>query len=345
MEKSKRLLGRNKDVSVWERFLFFSDLDGTLLNNKSDVSPLTIKMVKMLVDAGHIFCIITGRPPKDSIHIYRKLGLKHLMCNLDGAYIWNPTDSTYLPINLCFNSEIAIKILSSKKVMRYVDNYTVQNYRGFYVRYIPKKKLKDCQFNTFGIKPDQKVELTGKDFKNIRGVDCHGILLQVKNGNKKYLDELLFELHLLSKTLLTRVWEDPGAGYIVEVISKFASKETALDYLSDYYSVPKEMCFAFGDGSNDEGMLRKVTFGYAMMNACPTAKSAASFITKYTNNEDGVARTIKYLIHKVSKSLKGEKKRIIEEYKKHNNIQDTKIKQIHKIRTKIGSYAKAKAKK
>ena len=88
MKKENDSLPKKISKSIfYDRLLFFTDLDGTLLNNKSQVSEFTCKIVKTVMDQGHIFCIITGRPPKDSIHIYRKLGLKHLMCNLDGAYI------------------------------------------------------------------------------------------------------------------------------------------------------------------------------------------------------------------------------------------------------------------
>ena len=343
MKKNLNTL-RKVNPSLWDRFLFFSDLDGTLLNNKSEVSKFTCKVVKKVLGAGHVFCIVTGRPPKDSIAIYKKLGLKHLMCNLDGAYIWNPSDEKYLPLNLCFNTDIAIKILSTKKVMKYVDNFTIENYEGAFMRYVPKTMVHDGQFNSFGIKPDQKINVCKPDFSNIKNIDCHSILLQVKNNRKDYLDLLLFELHLMSKTLLTRVWEDPAAGYIVEIISKFASKETALHYLTDYYSIPKEMCFAFGDGTNDEGMLRTANFGCAMMNACPTAKSAASFITKHTNNQDGVAKTIQYLFDSVSKAMEEQKKVIIAEYRKKNGLIHEKIAKIKKIKKKIKNYVKEKAK-
>ena len=326
MATEKNSTGKIIKSIYYDRILFFSDLDGTLLNSNSDVSKFTCKIVKRLLDAGHVFCIITGRPPKDALHIYKKLHLKHLMCNLDGAYIWNPSDKSFSPINWCFNSRTALKILTNKKIMRYVDNFCVENYKGVFLRYRPKVMVHDGQFNTFGIKPDQKINLCSKNLSNIKGVDCHAILLQVKDGNKDNLDQLLFELHFVSKTLLTRVWNEPEVGYVVEVICKFASKETALDYLSDYYSIPKEMCFAFGDGTNDEGMLRKASYGYAMMNACPTAKSAASFITKYTNNEDGVARTIEYLGKKVYRVIKRQRDKVIAEYKKQHRTSSKKTK-------------------
>ena len=97
------------------------------------------------------------------------------------------------------------------------------------------------------------------------------------------------------------MWNDPNIGYVVEVNTRFANKGTALDYLSNYYSIPKENCLAFGDGDNDGEMLQEAAYGYAMVNGSATAKLSASYITKYTNDNDGVAKTLDYiekLIHR-----------------------------------------------
>ena len=69
------------------RYLIISDLDGTLLNNNVELDPLTIKVVKELVSRGHVFAIVTGRPPHGALDIYKKLGLKHLMINFNGSFI------------------------------------------------------------------------------------------------------------------------------------------------------------------------------------------------------------------------------------------------------------------
>ena len=42
-------------------------------------------------------------------------------------------------------------------------------------------------------------------------------------------------------------------------------------------------------------MLSSATYGYAMMNGSVTAKLAASYITKHTNHDDGVAKTLNYI--------------------------------------------------
>ena len=217
------------------------------------------------------------------------------MCNLNGAYIWNPSDKNFIPVNLCFNADIAIRILSSRKIMRYVANYVVDNYKGTYIKHIPKLELKNAALSSFHVHPNEKVVEMGDSVAKLKGVDCYSILLQVKDSSKENLGKIIFELRFLSSTLISRVWQDPTLGYVVEINTKFANKGTALDYLSNYYSIPRENCIAFGDGENDDEMLSSATYGYAMMNGSVTAKLAASYITKHTNHDDGVAKTLNYI--------------------------------------------------
>ena len=52
---------------------------------------------------------------------------------------------------------------------------------------------------------------------------------------------------------------------------------------------------AFGDGDNDEPMLREAGFGVAMANAEEKVKAAADYITG-SNEEDGVAKAIERFV-------------------------------------------------
>ena len=79
-----------KEVEPWERWVILAGLDWTWLNNKGKLTERTVHIIKDLNEKGHIFIIISGYTPANTLKYYKKLGLKHLMCNLNGAYIWNP---------------------------------------------------------------------------------------------------------------------------------------------------------------------------------------------------------------------------------------------------------------
>ena len=304
-----------KQVQPWERFLILCDLDGTLLDNKSKISTYTRDVIKRIVAEGHIFVLISGHTPHATLHHYKQLGLKHLMCNLNGAYIWNPSDKKFPSVNLCFNWNIAVDILSSHKIMQYVKNFAVENYKGTYMKYIPKaeSELKELT-RAFRIRNNQKISLCKSDLSNLFKVDCHSILLQLKSQSKEMLNKLIYELHSFSKKLNSHVWFDPEVGYLVEISTRFVTKPTALTYLSNYYSIPLEQCVVFGDGDNDIVMLKNAIYSFAMANASIPVKLAARYITKFANDNDGVARTLDYLDKSLARSLHAVKRKIKSEH-------------------------------
>lgn len=61
------------------------DLDGTTLNNHSQLSPLTIKTLQKATRAGHLVSIVTGRPYRMARDIYDQLQLTTPMANFNGA--------------------------------------------------------------------------------------------------------------------------------------------------------------------------------------------------------------------------------------------------------------------
>lgn len=62
----------------------------------------------------------------------------------------------------------------------------------------------------------------------------------------------------------------------IDVIKKGNNKGTAMKYLLDLWGMNSDNLMAFGDGGNDIEMLKLAKYSYAMENASPDAKEAAS---------------------------------------------------------------------
>ncbi len=290
-KKTKKVKKQEINIEPPVKFLIMSDLDGTLLNSKEQLSDQTVKIIKKISDQGHLFAIATGRPKRASVDFYRRLGLKTLMVNFNGSYINNPSKPKFTPINLGFNYKIAINIFNNKRIHKWIENVIIENMDGVFVYQEPKNvKQRNALYSHFHIEKKDKFRYIAKDWTNIHS-DIHSILILLKN--EKYIDELTYEIKRLSNTLIVRTWSIPSAGTIIEINSIFSSKGMALKYLSSYYGIPLENCFAFGDGDNDNEMLRTAHYGYAMKNGSMTAKLSARFLTEFTNDKDGVALTLK----------------------------------------------------
>src|SRR5476649_358644 len=82
------------------RFLL-SDMDGTLLQPDHSLSLRTIEAVRSLREAGVLFSLATGRPPKAMLQQIEALGVDVQTAAFNGGTIVNPDGSLlvahYLP--------------------------------------------------------------------------------------------------------------------------------------------------------------------------------------------------------------------------------------------------------
>ena len=78
-----------------------------------------------------------------------------------------------------------------------------------------------------------------------------------------------------------------------EVVPKAFSKATGIRFLMDYFQIPHERTFAFGDSSNDLPMLEFVQHSVVMGGADDNVKQQASYVTG-TVEEDGLYRAMEH---------------------------------------------------
>ena len=280
----------------WEyhqrKMLIVSDLDGTLLNQNGTLDQYTIDVVKKITDKGHIFCLATGRPWRGAEHIYKQLGLKTVIVNLNGSYIWHPYDEYFLPINIVFQKSLVKSLLLEKKIMSRIDNIIVENRSGTYILNKPAIDHEVKEFNEWFhvvMNDDQNIFFGKQQLLKMR-YDPNAMLLQIRD--QKCIDEVTYYIKETFNTFVVRNWSLPNSGNIIEINSRYANKGNAVDFLSSYYGIQADSTIAFGDGQNDMQMLEKVRFGYAMKNARTSAKLVARYITKHTNDHCGVADTL-----------------------------------------------------
>lgn len=86
---------------------------------------------------------------------------------------------------------------------------------------------------------------------------------------------------------------------LMEVLPKKVHKGAALEQLAKLLNVELSEIMACGDEANDLTMIKTAGFGVAMGNAVEELKSVANYITS-SNDEDGVAKAIEYLLKKES---------------------------------------------
>lgn len=289
----RRINKRLAKVKFDKRCLICTDLDGTLLNRDCYIRSYSREVIHRLTKLGHIVCLFTARPERASLDYYRQLRLFTPLVNYNGAVIFNPAYSGFTPIHFYINTEVIYKIFRDPVVQNLCLNVICETPDGTYFLKDYRKKVTNEQVKQelakFNIYTTKDIKFVSDDFAKLKN-GAYSILVELRDMSKA--KQLENEVRKICSSVVVRSWTEEHVGTIVEINSLFPNKGMALRYLSVYYDIPLERCYAFGDNDNDKEMLATAGHGYAMKNGTAEAKAAAKYVTKHNNHEQGVAREL-----------------------------------------------------
>lgn len=263
--------------------LVATDLDGTLFNQYSKLSPKTVRAVEGLKARGIAVAIASGRTCTDIADLVKPLGLE----TYPHAYF------------ICYNGVLALQTFPQRTLFR-------KMIRGEDVRRIARwAEACGMKLHVFA---EDRVYLS-EGIENIIGSDpemmaaAPRIRVSEYDGSDQVYKVLLFEedarLNEFQRTLpddlRSRYTVFKSASHLLEFVHRDASKGLALAEVAASLKIPPSEVMAFGDEENDISMLQFAGTGIAMDNAKPDVKKAAARITM-SNRLDGVAETI---IHEI----------------------------------------------
>lgn len=255
-----------------------SDLDGTLLSTKSDVSDFTIAEISRI--KAHVkIILVSARMPQSMTYLQRRLGIEHepIVC-YNGALILN--DQTEI-------LSTTIQLQNVEKVYEMANEHFVKlglYYNNeWYVEENTERVRKEIYYTeaTPFFRPTAE---TIADWQQ-RKVSAHKIMLM---GIKDTIDALYPRL---VEKLGAHVHLYRSNDTLIEVAPKTVSKLSAIEALLENGNTLDDV-IAFGDNYNDLEMLRLSGYGVAVENAREEVKAIADHVTN-ANTEDGVAQFIK----------------------------------------------------
>jgi len=269
-----------------------ADIDGTLLDSRSELRPAVRLAIRRAVEAGVEFILCTGRRYRTALLVAQEAGLPlPIVCHsgalvketsrhrtlharpIEGATFELLLDAlAELPLTPlvyvdAFESGIDFFIENDAPLTRYHEDYLGKN-EGFYRvvrsvrRDLPGSPIQVCTFAQL----DELREFRARLQQHLGGgVTCH--LLH----SPKYL------------------------GHFLEFQDGSACKWGAIASLARSRGIAPEEIVAIGDDENDISMLRAAGLGVAMGNAARAVKSAADIVTT-SNDEDGAARIVEKVL-------------------------------------------------
>lgn len=268
--------------------LVITDMDGTLLNSKKEITDRTRNAVRGLREKGIDFTICTGRIPTMIDYYTKELDIRVPVVSANGAVIWDPVKRQPL-----YGKEIPAN--TAQTLMDFLESHHM-DYSALTLEnsYFSTNSIRIEKFNSYnkiakanGLLPMKLDRLTdGHGF-----LEKHKIykLLVYEKEEGRYAEAGAF---IKGFTDIYATCSDAG---LWDISATGVSKGTGLLHVRNLMEIDKTQVCAFGDYDNDVPMLREAGFSVAMENGCDALKSCAVYVTG-SNDEDGVARVIEQFL-------------------------------------------------
>lgn len=261
--------------------LIATDVDGTLLDHREEVSPRTREAVHAAVAAGTKFVLATGRPPRWIPPVVESLGLAPLAVCANGAVIYDAaTDRiisahTLAPDLLAELAEVATRVipgvgLAVERVGRSAFDESVPQFAS-------SPGYEHAWHN-----PDN----TEVSLDEMLSVPAVKLLIRKAGASSAELAAALAP-HVGRQGDLTYSTNNG----LIEVVPLGISKATGISEITAPLAILPDDVVTFGDMPNDIPMLRWAGHGVAMGNGHPETVAAADEVTT-PNHDDGVARVL-----------------------------------------------------
>lgn len=257
--------------------LIATDMDGTLLNSKGELSPEFYKVFEQLKQKGILFAVASGRQYFTLLDNFQQIKDEILFIAENGTYV--AYKEKELAVH-ALNREVAHKLIKKGRSLGKDVFIILATSQGAFVESQEERflhEVKKYYVKHRGVEDLLQVEgdvlkVTLCDF---RGAESHSY-----KAYKEWDDQV-------QMSVAGDIWLD--------IMPKGINKGRAIKDIQDKLGITYEQTMVFGDYLNDLEMFDNAYHSYAMANAHPLLKERARYITK-SNDENGVIDKIKEII-------------------------------------------------
>ena len=270
--------------------LFITDLDGTLLNNKCEVSQNTRQIINSLTSKGVCFSVATARTIMSVQNILAGVKITAPAVLMTGVCLYDMEKREYIHCHYIKENSVrrfCKTVGGAKDISPYI--YTIKdNELCVYCEQMDSEPAKAFA--------EERRKKYGKRFvqlKSFEELDPSNVLYFVICAQKELVDPY-YEKLKGDSDLYYSYYRDiyDTSIYYLEICSAEASKAGGIRYLREHYGFDEIHCF--GDNNNDIPMFKEADYSYAVENAVPEVKEIATEVIA-SNEDDGVAMKMKEL--------------------------------------------------
>lgn len=261
------------------------DLDDSLLNNKLLISDRTVEVIKKAAAQGIYIAICSGRSPSAILPFVRRLDLAGTE---QGRYAVASNGSVVVDLHKreeIYSAKVDGDVLAQAKKAADKVGLPCQVYSSSMVYASVDNEYTRMDSKLTGV-PSEVVP----DFENFVK---SGFAKMMVPGDPKILVGLQKELAARFEGRAVVLISKP---YFLEILPANCGKGEALEFLCGRLGINMKDVMAFGDSMNDESMIVKCGLSVAMSNGLDKIKDEAAFVTRLTNDQDGIADFVEQFV-------------------------------------------------
>lgn len=252
----------------------FTDVDGTLLDAEHRVIEQSRPAIRELGRRRVPFVLVSARMPEGLYTIQREIGFEGPLVCYSGAYVLDAQGHELL----------------SKPI----DMDEARDVKSFLDAELPEICCSEYGFHVWACDDDADPRIKNEErittLKALRAplgeaFDDRGVHKFLLMGDPEQIAAAQQKIAAAYPNL-TAV---RSSATLCEVMRGDVTKSEGVRLLCDHLGIDVGRAIAFGDGYNDVDMLRAVPNSYAMANAPMEVKRSAARVTKFTNDENGLA--------------------------------------------------------
>lgn len=268
---------------LFEGFMIVSDMDGTLLNSKFEVSEENKRALEYFVKRGGIFTIATGRMEAGVERYMGNLPVNAPVILYNGALICDFGTGKLL-WSKCLEGDVKTVL---NELLEVFPALGIEVFHGGKVYYLRENEETEKHYKKEGFIPEvASIEKVPEPWYKV-----------ILTDRPEKLPEV--EEYLTGKDENFRmVYSEPQ---FLELLNRNASKGTALVELSAMTGIPVSNILSMGDNCNDIEMLEVSGMGFAMENANPKLKEVARF--KCCSNDEHAAKYVVKWLENIMKQV------------------------------------------
>jgi Cof subfamily protein (haloacid dehalogenase superfamily) len=259
--------------------LLLADVDGTLVTPDKALTDAAIAAVRELDEAGVVFALTSGRPPRGMSMLIEPLNIRAPIAAFNGGLLVDRDmaviEQRTIPAKLVAPTIELLKSHALDVWLYQGADWFVQDVKGPHV---------DREAATVQFAPTLRADYDGlvDGIAKIVGVsDDHDAVAQAAGAAQERFGD--------------HVSAARSQPYYVDVTHPQANKGSVVEYLSRRYDIPGEAIATIGDMPNDVLMFARSGLSIAMGNSDREVQRAARRVTD-SNEHDGFAEAVRRFV-------------------------------------------------